>query len=119
MLAKPGLRAHFPSPAANRLSVAGVSSERPSRGRALQPPAQPANRLYGDLQRCGRGTIGVRDAVAQKAAQDALGIPFSQGEALCERREGSVVLPPSGTAAEKDRFQEAGRLAFPDRISTW
>jgi SAM-dependent methyltransferase len=49
-----------------------------------------------------------RAPVAEKAAQDALGIPFSKREAVCQRRPGCVVLPAGRTATQKDDAAEAG-----------
>src|SRR5580704_17776378 len=65
--------------------------------RALQPSSEPAGGVYRSVPRLGNGADGIRDALVgkrrpEKTWQDALGVPFSKGEALCERRERCVVL---------------------------
>src|SRR5208337_3895482 len=92
-------------------SGTGCSSVGPGGRRALQPPAQPASGLHRDLPGRGRGASGVGHPVAEKAAQDAVGIPFSEREAVHQRRPGGVVLPAGGTATQKDGVSETGRPA--------
>ncbi len=54
---------------------------------------------------------------AKKTWQDALGIPFSQGEAVCQRREGRVAVRSRSAAGAKNGAEKAGGSAFSDRIS--
>ncbi len=54
--------------------------------------------------------IGI--AVAEKTRQDALGVPFSQGEALPERRQGCVVLCSRRAPGTADSGEEIGRPAI-------
>ena len=67
--------------------------------------------LHRDLPGRGPGAGGIGHLVVEKAAQDAVGIPFSEREAVCQRRPGGVVLPAGGTATQKDDTPEAGRPA--------
>ena len=50
--------------------------------RSLQPPAQLGSGLHGNLPWRRRGARGIGHVIAQKAAQDAVGIPFSKSEAV-------------------------------------
>ena len=59
----------------------------------------------------------IRNAVAEKTWQDAVGVPFSQREALREQRERRVVLRPDDRQARKEVGEEAGGRAIAPGIS--
>ena len=58
-------------------------------GPALQPLADPGGGIYRDLSGVGDAANGIGDALAgerwgEKTWQDAVGVPFSKGQALRE-----------------------------------
>ena len=70
-----------------RLPAPRISTRSPMPWTSTTTTCVPPDRLYGDLPRGRRGPGRVGYPVAEKAAQDALGIPFSQGEAVRQRRQ--------------------------------
>ena len=63
------------------------------------------------IERTESGTL-----LAEKTWQDALGIPFSEGEAVCLRRQERVALYSRPAAGAKNGVEEAGGFALAHRI---
>src|SRR5580658_2219228 len=84
--------------APRKVSGAGYSSAGAGGRQSLQPSPEPGVGLYGDLSRGWAGAGGVGDFVVEKAAQDAVGVSFSEREAVFQRRRSCVVLYAGGAA---------------------
>ena len=88
-------------------------------GCALQPSALAGGGVHRGLSRVGDGADRDRNALAEKTRQDAVGVPFSEGEAVCQRWEGCVVLRSRRTGRRGRRRPRSWRMSDRRWLSCW